>query len=215
MFGLTLPGIDIRDFISVTSLSISLLTAYWNILRGAKYVSPPLRWVVFGLLPGSNTLVINFPVAVTNTGSSTGVIDSFYIDLTNLSTRKVERFYAWQEGKLIGQEFKGFGIEMPTPVSLKAGESVVKYYTFFPDSLNFMYTVGVYRISLHAYLSGGKRSFKLYEQKLEIESMLQPSPYQNAMPIIFSYNLLPKKMLKVSNYGNDASAASMIEIAKR
>lgn len=215
MFGLALPTVDIRDFIAISSLLISLFTAYWNILRGSKFVSPPLRWIVFGLLPGDNTLVINFPVAITNIGSSTGVIDSFYINLNEVATGRTERFYAWQEGKLIGQEFKGFGMEMPTPISLKAGESTVKYYTFLPDSLDFMYECGIYKLSLHAYLSGCRKAITLYEQRLEIDSVLQPSPYSNAIPIIFSYNLIPKKILKVSNYGNSASAASMIQIAKR
>lgn len=124
MFYLALPKVEVRDFIAGTSLLISLLTAYWNILRGPKYVSPPLRWIVFGLLPEAHTLIINFPVAITNIGSRTGVVDSLYIDFTNFLTRKSERFYAWQEGVLVGQDFKGFGVERPTPVSLKAGESV-------------------------------------------------------------------------------------------
>lgn len=91
---LALTTVEVRDFIAGTSLLISLLTAYWNILRGPKCVSPPLRWITLGLLPKSHTLIINFPVAITNIGSRTGVIDSFYMDFTNLSTLRVERFYA-------------------------------------------------------------------------------------------------------------------------
>ena len=53
---MTLPNIEARDFIAGMSLLISLLTAYWNVLRGAKFVSPPLRWIVLGRLPESNTL---------------------------------------------------------------------------------------------------------------------------------------------------------------
>lgn len=104
---------------------------------------------------------------------------------------------------------------MPTPVSLKAGESVVKYYIFFPDSLDFMYTCGDYEISLHAYLSGQKKPIKLYEQKLEIDSVIEPSQLPNTISLIFSYNLIPKKILKVSSYGTKASSVSMIEIVKR
>jgi hypothetical protein len=215
MFHLCLPNIEVRDFIAVTSLLISLLTAYWNLLRGAKFVSPRLRWIAFGLLPESSTLVINFPIAITNIGSRTGVIDSFYIDFTNLSTSQVEKFYAWQESILIGQEFKGFGAEIPTPVALKAGESLVKYYIFSPDSLDFMYTCGLYKISLHAYVNDCKKPVKLYEQKLDIDSVLEPSLLPNTIPLIFSYKLLPTEILKVSNYGTNATAASMIEIAKR
>jgi hypothetical protein len=212
---IALPNIEARDFIAGTSLLISLFTAYWNILRGAKFVSPPLRWIVFGRLPESHTLVINFPITLTNVGSRTGVIDSFYIEFTNLSTRKIERFYAWQESILIGENFKGFGAEMPTPVALKSGESIVKYYIFFPDSLDFMYTCGLYKISLHAYVNGRNKSVKLYEQKLDIDSVLELSPFSNTIPLIFSFKLLPTKILKVSNYGTNASATSMIEIAKR
>lgn len=66
---IALPNIEARDFIAGTSLLISLFTAYWNILRGAKFVSPPLRWIVFGRLPESHTLVINFPITLTNVGT--------------------------------------------------------------------------------------------------------------------------------------------------
>lgn len=215
MFHLALPNLEARDFIASASLLISVMTAYWNILRGSKYVSPPLRSIVFGLLPESHTLVINFPVAITNIGNRTGVIDSFYIDFTNLVTRKVGRFYAWQESILIGQQFKGFGIEIPTPVPLKAGESIVKYYIFLPDCLDFMYTCGVYKLSLYAYVNGRKKPIKLYQQKLEIDTVLEPSQYPNTIPLIFSYNLFPKETLKVSSYGtNVSSLASMIEIVK-
>lgn len=212
---IALPNIEVRDFIAGTSLLISLLTAYWNILRGAKFVSPPLRWIVFGRLPESHTLVINFPIAITNIGSLTGVIDAFYVEFTNLSARQIERFYAWQESILIGQDFKGFGAEMPTPVALKTGESIVKYYIFFPDSLDFMYTPGLHQISLYAYVNGSNKPVKLYEQKLDIDSVLDPSSLPNTIPLLLSYKLLPTKILKVSNYGTDASATSIIQIAKR
>jgi hypothetical protein len=215
MFHISLPNIEFRDFIAGTSLLISLITAYWNILRGANFISPRLRWIVFARLPERHTLVINFPVAITNVGSRTGVIDSFYIELKNPSNNQIEKFYAWQESILIGHDFKGFGVAMPTPIALKAGESIVKYYIFFPDSLDFMYTCGLYQISLYAYLSGSKKPIKLYEQKLEIDSVLEPSPFPNTISLIFSYKLLPTNILKVSNYGTDASATSMIEIAKR
>jgi len=213
---MTLPNIEARDFIAGTSLLISLLTAYWNILRGTKFVSPSLRWIAFGRLPDrTNTLVINFPISITNIGGRTGVIDSFYIEFMNLSTLQTEIFYSWQESILIGQEFKGFGAEMPTPIALKAGESIVKYYIFFPDSLNFMYECGHHKISLYAYVNGYRKPVKLYEQKLEIESILAPSSLPNTIPLLFSYKLLPTKILKVSNYGTDTSTASMIQIAKR
>ena len=215
MFNISLPNIEVRDFVSGTSLFISFLTAYWNIFRGAKFVSPPLRWIVLGRMPEAHTLVINFPISITNVGRRTGVIDSFYIDFLNLSTRKSERFYAWQEGILIGQNFKGFGAEIPTPIALKAGESIVKYYVFSPDNLNFMYECGLYKTSLYAYINGGKKSIKLYEQQLEIDSIVEPSSVPNTISLIFSYKLLPTKVLKVSNYGTDTSAASIIEIVKR
>ncbi len=209
-----LPDIDLRDLASVTSLIISILTAYWNILRGAKYVSPPLRQIILALLPPSNTVVINFPIAITNTGSCSGVIDSFYVELSNLSTSKSERFYAWQEGMLQALKgVSGFGAEIPNPVSLKAGESTVRYYTFVPDSPDFMYTLGRYRLSLYACLGGRKKALKLYEQLLDIESVLQPQTHQRLIPVISSFNLLPKKILKVSNYGNDTTAP-MIQIVK-
>jgi len=213
---MTLPNIEARDFIAGTSLLISLLTAYWNILRGTKFVSPSLRWIAFGRLPDrTNTLVINFPISITNIGGRTGVIDSFYIEFMNLSTLQTEIFYSWQESILIGQEFKGFGAEMPTPIALKAGESIVKYYIFLPDSLDFMYECGHHKISLYAYVNGYRKPVKLYEQKLEIESILAPSSLPNTIPLLFSYKLLPTKILKVSNYGTDTSTASMIQIAKR
>ncbi len=200
---------------SGTSLLISFLTAYWNILRGAKFVSPPLRWIALGRMPETHTLVINFPISITNVGGRTGVIDSFYVDFSSLSTHKSERFYAWQEGILVGQNFKGFGAEIPAPVALKAGESVVKYYVFSPDTLNFMYECGFYKISLYAYVNGGGKPVKLYEQQLEIDSVVEPSSIPNTISLIFSYKLLPTKVLKVSNYGTDTSAASVIEIVKR
>lgn len=200
---------------SGTSLCISLFTAYWNILRGAKLVSPPLRWIALGRMPETHTLVINFPISITNVGSRTGVVDSFYVDFSSLSTRKFERFYAWQEGILIGQNFKGFGEEIPTPVALKAGESIVKYYIFCPDTLDFMYECGLYKISLYAYVNGGRKPVKLYEQQLEIDSVVEPSSMPNTISLIFSFKLLPTKVLTVSNYGTDASTASVIEIVKR
>ncbi|MGI2908285.1 hypothetical protein [Tolypothrix sp. VBCCA 56010] len=212
---IALPNIEARDFIAGTSLLISLLTAYWNILRGAKFVSPPLRSIVFGRLPESHTLVINFPIVITNIGGRTGVIDTFYVEFKNPSARQIERFYAWQESNLFGQDFKGFGAEIPTPVALKAGESIVKYNIFFPDSLDFMYTCGLHKISLYAYVNGSKKRVKLYEQKLDIDSVLDPSSLPNNIPLLFSYKLFPTKILKVSNYGTDASATSIIQIAKR
>lgn len=214
MLHLTFPSIDIRDFLSISSLIISAFTLYWNILRGVHYVSPPLRWIIFGLLPQSNTLVINFPIAITNIGSCSGVIDSFYIELMELSTSKTERFYAYHEGKITGQELNGFGMEVPMPVSLKAGESTVKHYTFVPSSPGYVYTCGLHKLSLYAYPSGNKKIIKLYQQILDIESVLEPQPYQNIIPIIWSYNLFPKKILKISNYGNNAQLPSIIETAK-
>ncbi|MEH2365997.1 hypothetical protein [Nostoc sp.] len=212
---ITLPNIEVRDFIAGTSLAISLFTAYWNILRSAKFVSPPLRWIVFGHLQEPSSLIINFPIAITNIGSRTGVIDSFYIEFTNLLTQQVERFYAWQESILIGQTFKGFGAEIPTPTALKSGESIIKYYIFFPDSVDFMYICGLHKISLYAYVNGRKQPVMLYEQKLDIDNVLEPSPFPNTISLLYSYKLLPTKILKVSNYGSNASAMSMIEIVKR
>ncbi len=212
---IALPNIEVRDFIAGTSLVISLITAYWNILRSAKFISPPLRWIVFGHLQEHSSLIINFPIAITNIGGRIGVIDSFYIEFTNLSTHQVEKFYAWQENILIGQTFKGFGAEIPTPIALKAGESIIKYYIFYPDSVNFMYVCGLHKVSLYAYVNGRKQPVKLYEQKLDIESVLEPSPFPNTISLLYSYKLFPTKILKVSNYGNNASAMSMIEIVKR
>ncbi|MBH8574559.1 hypothetical protein I8752_16315 [Nostocaceae cyanobacterium CENA369] len=212
---IALPSIEARDFIAGTSLLISLFTAYWNIMRGAKFVSPPFRWIVFGRLPESHTLIINFPIAITNIGSRTGVIDAFYIEFTNLSTLKNERFYAWQESILIGQNFKGFGMEMPTPIALKSGESIVIYYVFFPDSLDFMYTCGLHKISLHAYINGCKKPIKFYEQKLDIDSVLEPSLLSDTISLLYSYKLIPTNILRVSNYGTEASATSIIQIAKK
>jgi len=212
---MTLPNIETRDFIAGTSLLFSLWTFYWNVLRGANFVAPPLRWIAFGRLSESNTLVINFPVSITNVGGRTGVIDSFYIEFVNLSTHQTEKFYSWQETILIGTEFKGFGLEMPMPISLKAGESIVKHYVFYPDSLEFMYECGLFRLSLYAYVNGYKNPVKLYERELEIESILAPSPVPGEISLMFSYKLFPTKILKVSDYGADSSAASMIQIVKR
>lgn len=215
LINIPLPNIEVRDFIAGTSLAISLITAYWNILRSAKFVSPPLRWIVLGHLQEPSCLIINFPIAITNIGSRTGVIDSFYIEFTNLSTHQVERFYAWQESILIGQAFKGFGEEIPTPIALKSGESIIKYYIFFPDSVGYMYTCGLHKVSLYAYVNGRKQPVKLYEQKLDIDSILEPSSFANTISLLYSYKLIPTKILKVSNYGNKASAMSMIEIVKK
>ena len=206
-------NLEVRDFIAGTSLLISLLTAYWNILRSAKFVSPPLRWIAFARLPESHTLVINFPISITNIGGRTGVIDSLYIELMNLSTCQIERFYCLQEG-LISQDFKGFGTEISTPIALKAGEGIVKYYVFWPHSLDFMYECGLYKISLYAYVNSYKKPVKLYEQKLEIESILEPSPLLNIIPFLYSFQLFPTEILKVSTYGADRSIESMLRIAK-
>ena len=210
---IALPKIEAKDLIASTSLLISLFTAYWNILRGAKFVSPPLRWIAFGRLP-NHTLLINFPIAITNTGSITGVIDAFYIELTNLSNRQTERFYAWRENILVGQEFNYSQAEIPTPIALKSGESVVKYYVFYPNSLNFMYVCGLHKISLYAYVNPSEKPVKLYDQKLDIDSVLNPSSLPNEISLLFSYNLIPTKILRVSNYGVEASVASMIQIAR-
>lgn len=215
MFHLSFPNLEIRDFLLGISLLISLLTAYWNILRGAKFVSPPLRWIALGRMPEAHTLVINFPVSITNIGGQTGVIDSFYIELSNLSSRECERFYAWQEGILIGQNFIGFGAEIPAPIALKNGESIVKYYIFCPDNLDFMYECGLYKISLCAYVNGSDKPIKLYEQQLEFESIVEPSLLPNMVSVIFSYKLFPTKVLKVSNYGTSISTSSIIEIVRR
>jgi hypothetical protein len=72
-----------------------------------------------------------------------------------------------------------------------------------------MYECGLYKTSLYAYINGCKKPIKLYEQQLEIDSIVEPSS------LIFSYKLFPTKVLKVSSYGNDTSAASIIEIVKR
>lgn len=204
------------DLLALTSLLISGFTAYWTLLRGPKYISPPLRYIAFGLIPVSNTvlgsistLVINFPIAMTNVGGQTGVIDSFYFELTNLATLQAERFYAWQEGKLAtGQGFSLSRQDTPTPVSLRAGESVVKHYIFISDSLDFRYTRGSYKISVYAYLNSEKKPIKLSKQELEIETVLEPNSNPNIMPYVYSYNLFPKKILKLSNYGTTTSPAS-------
>ncbi|MFN6477067.1 hypothetical protein [Nostoc sp. DedQUE07] len=210
---IVLPKIEARDLIASTSLLISLFTAYWNILRGAKFVSPPLRWITFGRLP-NHTLLINFPISITNIGSITGVIDAFYIEFTNLSNHKYERFYAWKESILIGQEFNYSQPEIPTPIALRSGESVVKYYVFHPDSLDFMYECGLHKISLYACINPSQKSVKLYEQNLNIDSVLNPSTLPNEISLLFSYNLIPTKILRVSNYGVEASVRSIIHIAK-
>lgn len=92
------------EFISGLSLVVSLasfaasgITIYLNFFRKPKYVSPPIRWIAFGLWHNGNnenTLLINIPIVATNIGGNTGVIDSFYIDLISLSTQEKERFYA-------------------------------------------------------------------------------------------------------------------------
>lgn len=78
-----------------------------------------------------------------------------------------------------------------------------------------MYVCGLHKVSLYAYVNGRKQPVKLYEQKLDIESVLEPSPFPNTISLLYSYKLFPTKILKVSNYGNNASAMSMIEIVKR
>ncbi|MEH2203007.1 MAG: hypothetical protein V7K53_02845 [Nostoc sp.] len=210
---IVLPKIEAKDFIAATSLLISLFTAYWNIWRGAKFVSPPLRWITFGRLP-NHTLLINFPIAIINIGSRTGVIDAFYIELTNLSTHKIERFYAWKQSILVGQPFNYNQVEIPEIISLKPGESVVKYYVFHPDTLDFMYECGLHKISLYAYVNPSQKPVKLYEQKLDIDSVLNPSSLPNEISLLFSYHLIPIKILKVSNYGVEPSVTSMIQIVR-
>ncbi|WP_138506767.1 hypothetical protein [Nostoc sp. PA-18-2419] len=219
MFHLSLPNIALvniepKDFIAGTSLLISLFTAYWNILRGAKFVSPPLRWITFGRLP-NQVLIINFPISITNIGSLTGVIDAFYIEFRNLSSRQSQKFYAWKESILVGQEFNYSQPEIPTPIALKSGESVVKYYVFYPDSLDFMYACGLHTISLYAYVNNSQKPVKLYDKKLDIDSVLNPSSFSNEIPLLFSYNLIPTKILRVSNYGAEAPMMSMIQIARK
>jgi hypothetical protein len=158
---INLPVLETRDFIAVISLFISVLTAYWNIFRGFRFRTPSLRWIAFFRLP-DNTIIINFPISITNIGGRTGVIDSFYFDFTNLSTLQTERFYSWQETILVGQEFKGFTAQIPMPIALKAGESTVKYYVFTPDSLDFGYECGQYRLTLYAYINGYRKPKELY-----------------------------------------------------
>lgn len=201
MIDLPLRNLEIRDFVSGasllvsgTSLLVSLFTAYWNILRGAKLVSSPFRWVALTRIHQTHTLIINFPISITNIGSQTGIIDCFYIDFLNLLTHDIQRFYAWQEGPLVGQNAKEFREEIPVPIALKAGESIIKYYSFCPHNLNFMYECGLHKISLYAYLNSGKKPVKLYERQLEIESIVEPGA------TIYSYKLLPTDVLKVSNY---------------
>jgi len=187
--------------ISCFSLLISAFNAYWTLLRKPKYVSPSIRWIAFGLLPPDNTLVINFPITITNVGSQTGVIDSFYVELTNSVTLQAERFYASQEGKITPQQPIYIGWDRPIPVSLKAGESDVKNYIFYPDSLDFNHTKGPYMISLYAYLNGNKKPIWLFDQALDFKDVLRPRPDQNFMPCMYSFNLYPKKILVVSHYG--------------
>lgn len=212
---ITKRNMEIKDYISIIALLISVFTFYRNVLRGPRYVSPPMRWLALGFIPGSTTLVVNFPIAITNIGSQTGVVDSFYIELINLISKKTEKFYAWQEGILTDPNFKGFGLEMPTPVALKAGEGAVKHYIFSPDSLEFMYVPGTYKIIVYAYLDNKKRPIKLSQQELEIVDILEPSPIPNTIALLFSYNLFPKKVLKISSYGTKTSSVSLIEVVRR
>lgn len=209
------PNIEVRDFISIASLTISILTAYWNILRGSKFRSPPLRFIVLARWPGSNTCILNFPVSLTNIGGRTGVIDSLYADFINLPTRHTERFYCWQEALLVRQDFKGVNAEVPTPIALKAGESVVKNYIFFPDSLDFMYERGRYKLILYANVSGYRKPIKLYEQMLDIKSIVAPSSHPDEIPFIWSYKLSPTEILEVSDYGNSVSPPSVIQVVNR
>jgi hypothetical protein len=197
---------EIRDYITggsfVVSITSLIISTYWNILRGAKYLSPPIRLVVFGLLPIKNIPIINLPITITNTGGNTGVIDSFYIDIISLSNNKKERFYAWQEGKLIEPNFQGFKQDIPTPVSLKPGESILKYYIFYPDSQQATYSKGLYKLVVYALCGSGRKPIKLSEQKLEILEVVEPSKIDGVIPIIFSFNLCYKEVLQVSTFGN-------------
>ncbi|MBD2060489.1 hypothetical protein H6F88_31600 [Oculatella sp. FACHB-28] len=205
----------ITSLISGTSLLISLFTAYWNILRGPKYVSPPPRWIVFGLLPESNTLIINLAFTIGNTGSRAGVVDSFYIELTSYNSQESEIFYAWQEGNILGQDLLVFSPNIPISTFIKAGESMTRHYTFFPDHLGFTLRKGYYKLSLYAFLPFKKKPIKLSEQKLEIEELLEPNQIMNSIPTIVSFNLCPKEILKVSSYGNSSLPPSIIEIVRR
>jgi hypothetical protein len=210
---INLPSIEFRDFILGMSFLISVLTAYWNILRGAKFISPPLRQILFARIGQSQNLVVNFPVSITNTGNRTGVIDSLYLELMNLSTRQVEKFYSWQEGGIGALFTQPFWENIAKPITLKSGESIVNFYTFFPDSPDFIYECGLHTISLYAYINGYRKPIKLYNRKLEIDSIPAPnSPTEISM--LSSYKLLPTEILKVSDYGNISSEASIIQIAK-
>lgn len=176
----------------------------------ARFISPPLRQILLARITQSHTLFINFPVSITNIGSQTGVIDSLYIELTNLSTRQTEKFYSWKEGSIydsLSEELEN----LPKPIALKAGEGIVRFYTFCPHSLDFMYECGLYTISLYAYVNG--KPIKLYKQKLQFDSIVVPnSPDQ--ISSLHSYMLFPMKIFRVSDYGNITSGVSTIQIYK-
>jgi hypothetical protein len=216
---MNLPNIKPTDFIpytSLLSLLISLLSAYWNILRRAKFISLPFREIRFAPITQSSSLVINFPISITNIGGQIGVIDSLYIELTNLSTCQTEKFYCWKEGtfdslltmiNINPSIYRRLEI-IPNPIALKNGESTANYYTFAPHSVDFIYECGLHTISLYAYINGRRKPIKLYTRKLEIDSIVAP----NFM--IHSYMLLPTEILLVSTYGNIASETSIRHLRK-
>lgn len=207
---------EIRDYFIAGSFIVSIATFYWNTLRGAKYISPPVRWIRFALLREENkiTPIVDLPITITNIGGRSGVIDSFCFDLINLSNQKMERFYAWQEGRLEESVQRGFGIDIPTPISIKPNESIVRHYIFYPDSPQPIYEKGFYKIKIYAAPSNQRKLIKLSEQKLNILDVLEPVENPNIIPMIFSFNLFPKKVLIVSNYGRDPKRSQIIEEIK-
>jgi hypothetical protein len=190
--------------ISCASLSISAFNAYWGLLRGPKYIGPPLRWIAFGRLPESGILIINFPVTVTNIGSRTGVIDAFSMELLNARTNEKQTFYAWQDKNLLSDDFTGFKPDIPSPCVLKPGESLIRHYIFFPNSTDFMYTPDVHSVSLYVH-TGYEKRMKLYEQEIEIKDVVEPISLPNQVSLIYSFNLFPKQRFIVSNYGTSPS----------
>jgi hypothetical protein len=156
--------------------AIIALISFWYIyLRGPSIVCSPLNWILIGH-SGLSIIISDF--VFSNSGTSTGVINSVFINLKCISRHSSnQRFFPFKEDfdldKLVGgHNFSS--IDNPfRPFMVEKSMGIIKQnFLFSSEDENYRFYNGEYIIEIYVLLAGKKKPIKVLEQKLLIREDL-------------------------------------------
>ena len=176
-FDFLLKSINTFSFAAIVAL-----ISFWYVnLRGPSIICSPLNWIFIGH-SGLSMIVSDF--VLSNSGSSTGIINVIFMNLKCVSCESTQRHYPTNQRFFAFMEEFDFNkitgghvfqsLDYPIrPFSIEKGASSLKAnFMFTSDDEHYRFRKGEYLIELFILLAGERNPIKILEQKMIIENDL-------------------------------------------